>query len=305
VQHFTMLVTPDGEWVLPDAPEFFAALGDSNPDYDAVAFAVKNLGFIKFQVIQHSIIEVDLHPRNVELPALLAAQEQILRSEIKLFRIRYFDTEWHSEISSSAEHAITRLSELRAPVLSLPTSERFEVTPKDISTVFEDEENPWRPLAQKWRVSFGQFDSNVISLAAKNSLLSRLIVIGVKPHQSEPIFRFIGDGHQWIGNHRRVQALGQKVEDMPDRDYGEWVSEYYKSVALSGGPRYDLVTASLQYQDEQGQPRRPVRYERLLLPWRTDSREIFLTMCSRVVPTAAGPESWPSKSLDRNLAKSS
>ena len=70
MQHFTMLVTPDGEWVSPDSPEFFAALGDPNPDYDAVAFAVKNLGFIKFQVIQHSIVEIELHPRNVELPAL-------------------------------------------------------------------------------------------------------------------------------------------------------------------------------------------------------------------------------------------
>ncbi len=244
MKQLIMLVTPDGEWVLPDSEAFFGALGDPNPDYDSVGFAVKNLGFVKLQVYERSIIEVELHPRNVELPALLAAQEQILRSEVKLFRIRYFDTEWHSEISSSAEHTITRLSELCAPVFCPPTSDRFDVTPMDVSTIFEDEQNSWRPLAQKWRISFSQFDSNVISLAAKNRLLSRLIVIGVKPHQSEPIFRFIGDGHQWIGNLRRVQAIGQKVEDMPDRDYGEWVSEYYKSVALSGEPRYDIVTGS-------------------------------------------------------------
>src|SRR5579864_8918493 len=111
----TMLVTGDGEWLVPDTPEFFEALGDPNPDYDSVSFAVRNLGFIKFQVFGHSIAEIELHPRNVELPALLAAQQQALSSEVKLFRLKYLDTEWRSEITSSAEHIVARLSELCAP----------------------------------------------------------------------------------------------------------------------------------------------------------------------------------------------
>jgi len=106
VERLTMLVTPDGEWVFPNSDEFLARLGDATPDYDAISFAVKNLGFIKFQIIRQSIIEIELHPRNVELPALLAAQQQLLQAGIKLFRVRYFDTEWHSEISSSAERTV-------------------------------------------------------------------------------------------------------------------------------------------------------------------------------------------------------
>src|SRR6266404_1275909 len=85
VQRLTMLVTPQGRWVLPDSAEFPAALGDPDPDYDAEAFAVKNLGFIKFRVIERSIIEIELHPRNVKLPALLAVQQQLLSSRIRLF----------------------------------------------------------------------------------------------------------------------------------------------------------------------------------------------------------------------------
>jgi len=82
-----MLVTAKGEWVFEDSAEFLAALGDSNPDYDAASFAVKNLGFIKFQILDDSIIEIELHPRNVELPALLAVQQQLLSSRVNLFRI--------------------------------------------------------------------------------------------------------------------------------------------------------------------------------------------------------------------------
>ena len=98
MKRLTMLVTSDGQWVLEDSFEFLTALGDPNPDYDAASFAVKNLGFIKFQVLDGSVVEIELHPRNVPLPALLAVQQQLLSSQVRLFRIKYFDTAWRSEI---------------------------------------------------------------------------------------------------------------------------------------------------------------------------------------------------------------
>jgi len=291
VQHFTMLVTPDGEWVSPDSPEFFAALGDPNPDYDAVAFAIKNLGFIKFQVIGRSIVEVELHPRNVELPALLAAQQQLFTSEVKLFRIRFFDTAWQSEISSTAEHTVARLSELCTPVFEPPQHERFTVAPMDFSALFDDDKNNLRPLAQKWRISFGQFDPGVISLAVTHQLLSRMMIIGVRPRTREPVWRFIGEGHRWIGGQFRLQGVGERVENMPDKDYGEWATQYYKSVAASGQPRYDFITGSIRYEDEAGRPLRHLTYERLMLPWKTPSGEVFVTMCSRLPGKAKSPGS--------------
>jgi hypothetical protein len=291
VQRLTILVTPDARWVLPDTPEFFEALGDPIPDYDSIAFAVKNLGFIRYQALERSIVEIELHPRNVELPALLAVQTQILRSEVQLFRIKFFDTEWRSEISSSAEHVVSRLSELCAPVFAPPPTERFHVEAQDLSRVFDDEDNWLRPLAQKWRVSFGQFDPSVISLALAHRLLSRMMIVGVKPRAPEPIWRFIGDGHKWIGNDFHHSGIGEKMENMPDKEYGAWVSGFYKTVAASGQPRYDLVTGSIQYEDENGRPRRPHRYERLMLPWKTPSDEVFVTMCSMPLGRSAGSKS--------------
>jgi hypothetical protein len=307
MQHFTMLVTPDGEWVSPDTPEFLAALGDPDPDYDAAAFAVKNLGFIKFQVIQHSIVEIELHPRNVELPALLAVQQQLLSSEMHLFRIKYFDTSWQSEISSTAEATISRLSELCTPAFAPVPAEAFISEPQDISRVFDDEMHPFRPLAQKWRVSFGNFDPSVISIAMRHQLLPRLAVVGVKPRERDPVFRFIGHGHKWVGRNYHVAAVNEKVADQPDKEYGEWVSEFYKFVATSNQPRYDLVTAGLRYEDELGKPRRTVRYERLLLPWRTPSDEVFVTLCSAIIGKAAplNPVAFPgNSSFSMKLANS-
>src|ERR1051326_3609394 len=122
MEHLEILATPDGQWVLPGSPEFLKALDDSHPDYDAVSFAVKNLGFVKLEVINQTIAQIEVHPRNVELPALLAAQQQILSCGCELFRIKYFETDWKSEISSSAEHTVARLSELCAPTQAPPTT---------------------------------------------------------------------------------------------------------------------------------------------------------------------------------------
>lgn len=308
VDRISMLITSDGQWVLEDSPEFLEALGDPNPDYDAATFAVKNLGFIKFQIFSAAIVEIELHPRNIGLPALLAVQQQLLSTTARLFRIRYFDTAWRSEISASVEHTIGRLSELCAPALQPPPTERFVSEEKDLSKLFGDETNPARPLAQKWRAAFGNFDSTVIGIALKSGLLSRLMIIGVKSPDWEPVWRFIGDGHRWIGNQYQCQGVGERIENQPDREYGGWLTEFYKTVARSGQPRYDLVSAQMQYQNETGKPRRAARYERLMLPWRTPSGEVFVTMCSRVLWMREAPtlvSSSLSRSDRKKLARSS
>jgi hypothetical protein len=306
VKRQTMLVTPDGQWVFPGSGEFLAALGDPDPDYDADAFAIKNLGFIKFSMIERAIIEIELHPRNVALAALLAVQQQIQTSDVHLFRIKYFDTAWHSEITSSAEQAIVRLSQLTAPAFVASSRERFIVEPQDFAMLFEDEPNQMRPLAQKWRVSFGHFDPSIIALAMRHRLLSRLAIVGVKPRQQDPVWRFIGDGHRWMGGQYPHTGIGQKVANIPDRDYGEWVSGFYRAVAESGQPRYDLISTSVQYRNEPGNPWRPVRYDRLLLPWKTPSDEVFVTMCSRTVGPAATEKpapAWRGDTSDNSLAR--
>jgi hypothetical protein len=288
VKRLTMLVTPEGKWVFPNTAEFFEAVGDPAPDYDAVAFAVKNLGFIKWQMIEQSIIEIELHPRSVGLAALLSAQQQLLVAPVRLFRIRYFETAWESEISASLEHTIRRLSELCAPVFTPVATERYTSEPMDLSTLFEDGDHQFRVLAQKWRVSFGNFDPSVITIAAQQQLLPRMAVVGVKPSRREPVFRFIGYGHKWVGQNYHMMGVGEKVANQPDKEYGEWVSGFYNLVAASGQPRYDVVTAQLRYEDEQNRPRRSVRYERLLLPWKTPSDEVFVTLCSATIDSSAG-----------------
>jgi len=299
-----MFVTPEGQWVLPGSAAFLEALDDPDPDYDAEAFAVKNLGFIKFQMVAPAIVEIEFHPRNVQLPALLAVQQQIVGASATLIRIKYFTQSWHSEITSSAEQAIARLSELSTPKFSPPWQRKYVVEPRNYESLFSDEESPLRLMAQKWRMAFGHFDPSVISFAIKNKLLSRMIIIGVRPRAEEPIFRFIGDGHvNWLAPEHQIRAIGEQVKNMPDREYGGWVSEFYKNVARTGQPRYDYVSAAI----ERSAHTFTTRYERLLLPWRTPSDEVLVTLWSRGLSADADDSEarLPASSAARKSARSS
>lgn len=305
MKRLIMLVTSEGRWVLEDSAEFLAELGDPDPDYDAALFAVKNLGFIRFQFFDQSLIEIELHPQNVRLPALLAVQQQVLSSRVKLFRIRYFDASWQSEITASPEGAVSRLSELCAPAFAPPPSQKFVVEPRDYSTLFNDYQNPLRLMAQKWRMSFGNFSPSLISFAIEHQLLSRMMIAGVKPHNRDPVFRFIGDGFDWLANDYQFYGIGERIENLPDKDYGAWVTNFYKSVAETGQPRYDQVTAAIEVS--RSIPR-PYCYERLLLPWKTPSEEILVTLSSRrmVEEIAAEPTASEEEGLVVSMsAKSS
>jgi hypothetical protein len=309
LNQLTMLVTAEGKWVLPDGEEFLAALGDPNPDYDAVGFAVRNLGFVKFQVLDRLVTEIELHPRNVDKRALLAVEEVIGQSATNLFRIRYLDTEWRSEISASAEHTMARLRELCAPVFQPPETERFHIEPQNLSMVFDNRERRaegFGLLAMKWRASFGQYDSSVLSFAVETGLLDRLVIVEVKKTPTaDPILRYIGAGHAtWLDPDRHFTAIGESLQNLPDKDYGAWASELYKNVARSGQPHYDCVTASIRRQSSVYR----TRYERLLLPWKTSSDDVLLTVCNRRAGSDLVPaieRSAPDSSRSKNAAKSS
>jgi hypothetical protein len=302
-----MLVNPQGRWMVEDSDEFRAELGDPDPNYDAPLFAVKNLGFLRFEVLQDRLIEVELHPRNVRLPALLAVQQQLLCSTVSLFRIKYLDRAWHSEITSSAEQAASRLSELCTTCIEPLPTERFSAETRDYTQLFNDEQNALRPMLLKWRMSFGRFDPSVISFAINHKLASRMMIVGVKPREADPVFRFIGDGFLWTDDNYQMTAIGERTTNQPDSEYGMWVTEFYNSVAHTGQPRYDTVSAAIKRPAESSAGVLVTRYERLLLPWKTPSDEIFITLSSRTVlsenlPALSGS---PDRSDTRKSAKSS
>jgi hypothetical protein len=102
------------------------------------------------------------------------------------------------------------------------------------------------------------------------------------------VWRFIGDGHRWLGGGQFLQnGLGEKVSPSPTAITANGPAAI---TARSPNPagRFDLITTSIQYNNEDNRPWRQIRYESFLLPWETPSDEVFVTMCSRLVGNGTG-----------------
>src|SRR2546430_410600 len=80
MQNETFLVSPEGRWLPEGSQEFLREVGDLDPDYDAAMFAVKNLGFIKVEIITELVVSITLHPSNVDLNSLIAVNHVLSKS---------------------------------------------------------------------------------------------------------------------------------------------------------------------------------------------------------------------------------
>jgi hypothetical protein len=274
----TFLVSPIAEWLADGSDELHSAIGYTEPDFDASGFAVKNLGFIRVLVIGENLVEVTLHPRNAESAAVASVSSRLRDTRAVLYRLRYLTTHWQSEVFSNAQQLINRMLLLCSPAVVMPRDKRYSVEPLDYMSLFMDPTNRLRPLLQKWRASFNQFDNTLIPFAAKQGLLPRTMIISVKQGSADPTFRYIGEDFVFFGEDFAFEAIGNSIKNQPDKSYGEWVADFYKTVAQSGLPRYDFVDAVIQRSDRE--PR--TRYERLMLPWKTASDEVLVTLCSAV-----------------------
>jgi hypothetical protein len=209
------------------------------------------------------------------------------------------------------ERAFERLHDLYAlaHLEDHRSSERFSATRQDHERLLNNSEHRLRPILQKWRMAFGVFDDTVLPFLARHGFLRRTVVVGVQPDSPDPVFRYVGDGFDWLGDKDfPYRAIGEKVVNQPDREYGQWVAEDYRQTALRKLPQLDRVNAALR-----NRPGRTV-YDRLLLPWTTKSPEILVTVSSLVTEgpaalapagTTTGPDATEFIPSVRKVAKSS
>ena len=123
------------------------------------------------------------------------------------------------------------------------------------------------------------------------SLLPRLAIIGVKPRQQDPVWRFVGHGHGWMGRGIRPQGdrrEGREYSRQGLRRMGQQllpIGSRIGAAALRPGQHVDAVPQRARQAVAAG----PLR--EVLLPWKTPSEEIFVTLCSRTVGGGAAAES--------------
>ncbi|MBV9553273.1 MAG: hypothetical protein JO032_10820 [Alphaproteobacteria bacterium] len=281
----SMLVTSDGNHVLPEDDAFFTTLGGLAPGCDPAEFAVGNLGFVRLRRLDPQTVAVELNPYAVDRRALIGAQLQIGLSAAARFRILYRGAERSAEPPLSAAEAVAALGGLASPPAAASTG-RFRLEPCDFARLLRDPRNPLSVLSRKWSQCFGEFSGEVTDFARDNGFLPRMMLVGVPRRRPEPVIRFLGDGFPWLDADFARRAAGRTLDSLPDKEYGAWVGAFYVAVAQRGEPRYDRCVGRLQLG---GGRVHELHYERLLLPWQTAAGETVVSLIARRLGDPALP----------------
>ena len=130
----------------------------------------------------------------------------------------------------------------------------------------------FHPLLDAWIKSSGDLDtaraSGIKFDDADRKYLSRNV-------GGYPEFHEIGSGFTALRS-VAVSAKNIAIDDLPDREYGAWVSDSLLATEYFRLPKYELMEATVRIPGEA--PFRS-RYERLLLPWKAKG-EIFVSSIS-------------------------
>jgi hypothetical protein len=275
------LITSDGDWLVAGSKEVEARIGYDDPDFDLTSFAVKNLGFIQVTWASPTTVRVRLHPDQVSPAALESLKSRRDTFGSARVELNWLTNSWQTENYVDAVSALSRVDALIQAFL--PGVERYRANRQELSVLEAADGHPLKLLLQKWRVSFQAFSDSVMPFAIQHGIFSRMMIAGVRKTTPDPVFRYIGDGFSKLwGESFTVNAIGDKIENQPDKQYGAWVSQFYSEVAETARPRFDVVEAIVP----QAQRGPWIRYERLLLPWRTPSGEVFVTLASATLATS-------------------
>lgn len=270
------LITPQGHWLKPGSEQYYNFIEYDSADFDVVGYALRNMGAIAVGFAGDTLCVALRLPliAGEGLKSLIARLGRIAKGEV---RVDILTDAWRSEVYNSGIEAGCRLESLRAHAEDASYPHSGGVTePLSLSSVMIQDNHPMKPVLQKWRANFNRFDDTVLDFITEKGLLDRTVIASVDG-EGEPIFSFIGSGFRFYGRRFPVEAIGGKVRDQPDKDYGLWTDQIYRDTVHQEQPRLEQVRASIRSGDSVVHH---TKYSRLLLPWFSCQRVKMLTAIS-------------------------
>jgi hypothetical protein len=257
----------------PDNSEMLARrLGYREPDFDAPAYAVRNLGFI--HVRQHEEgVRVSLRSGTFSLLSLTAALYLLLdRRPPRIVLAVFWGEDWSYEMFTSLGAFTERTEDLAAgePVAGRP---RWLAVEKKLDALRKPAFRTVRSVVDLWKANRGRLNEDLYQALQRADLLERAVLVRKLPRSSRLVYEHFGVGIKLVRPCETFVMVGRDAHDLPDKEYGGWVAETY-SEALSGRRlRLDGIRATIS--TSQAATLR-VRYDRLLMPWLRGGSDLFV-----------------------------
>lgn len=276
-----LIIDNHGKWWLWPSKVLESRFNYPDPDFDLWSYAVRNLGYIAL-VLEEGSIFVQYRPGLSKEPAtrsLLSFLEG-RAGQCPVFMLYYLGG-WTEEYRLDGRTAAERIREIGAAAGGDGQRQPFLSADKNFDALFDqDRHHRLAQVADLWRAVEGKFDKSIPVHLAGIGFLDRTIISTLADHSSLIVQHCgLGYGHYDGSTYRRL--IGQRVENQPDRSYGEWVATTYRAVITTQLPQFADIDAIIRHPERD---LRRSRYQRLILPWKKRNGQVILTSTSLLNP---------------------
>ena len=256
-----ILIDDLGEEQSWPSPLLAAQLGAVGADFDVVDFAVRNLGYVEI-VEKAGAVRLRFRPLIMSGRAVAALLYYVAQCNPHRAALSWFDKAWRHEMHGDSKALLQRISAILKDSQRTAPEEPFLATRRSLNTCLQPRNNRFAPLLRQWLS--GLRNESLQDFLAANGLLDRAIIVARDGATGQYIIRHFGRGIRLYDQSWAPVALGRRVQDQPDPDYGKWIGDVLQAVDESQSARCELVHARVRRLDGKIEP---WRYERLIVPW--------------------------------------
>jgi hypothetical protein len=267
-----ILIDERGEAWPDNSAALARRLGYREPDFDAPAYTVRNLGFI--HVRQHEEgVRVSLRSGTFSLLSLTATLYALIdRRPRRIVLAVFWGEDWSYEMFTSLGSFAERTEDLAGgePIAGRP---RWLAVEKKLDTLALPAFEKVQPVVALWKANRGRLGEDLYQALRASDLLQRAVLVRKLPRSSRLVYEHFGVGIRAMRPCETLRLVGRDIDDITDRDYGSWIGQTY-SEAL-GRRRLQLTSVRAAVRTSEAATLR-VRYDRLLMPWRKSGSDLFV-----------------------------
>src|SRR5258708_6398789 len=264
----------------PYDSDLLAELGEVDPDFDLIDYCVRNLGMV-YIVTENELTRVRFRWVGVSSVALRAADDILLTLPQSAIRIACEEAQWTERQFADAPTALAWLvneqqSAFQYSDVATSSRDLNYLSNRRLSSLSENDDK-LALLFKKWRIAGRKFSPDVALFLTQFGLLDRA-VLARQTEAKSIVWEHIGTHLNMYGTADWQHMLvGRPVTDQPDRNYGKYTATVFRSALEADEPRFDHVDAVIR--ERSGVAHRS-RYDRLVLPWRSQFNEKIVTTLS-------------------------
>ena len=275
------LIDKEGKVWHADDNRLLEALGYPDPDFELLSYAIRNMGAIGVE-LGDAATTVRFRALTVSPSAMQAAGEFLASNAIGEITIYSETSEWEEHRFANPLDALRWIYTIPGTpeVRNVVTQSRDvrQIANRRIGKGLDTPEDRLALMFKKWRLTSGKLPHDWAEFLFRFNLLDRSSIAS-KNSGDTLVWQHMGSAITLYDTKRagwQFDLQGRPVADQPDKEYGKYADAHFRNALAQGSPALDHVNAVIS----DGRSTRQFSYDRLLLPWKTETGGDVVTSLS-------------------------